>query len=252
MSTEFRMFHGVSRGATAFEVACVAFAAIAVSQVVDGYVLHELLRGSGFPAARLVAATTLGGALLSVPALRAKCCELLAAPPARPGGLELRAIALLLATLALSALGEERWDAVAAPAARGEVAAVVLVCAIEDIVLLGLLYPAWALHWGWERSLVAAAAVAAIAHADAVAQFMTVLLLGGVLRRTGSLLACVAVHAMATAAISSETAGRWLLRAHRIAGGADWWALHLTCAIVVGVATIAYLRAPRADVFAQR
>ncbi|MGZ5046724.1 MAG: hypothetical protein ACXWF0_05595 [Usitatibacter sp.] len=249
MSTDFHIFHGPSRGATAFQIACVAFAAIAVSQVIDAYVMHDLLRGSGFPAARLVAAATLGGALVSVPALRRTCRELLDAPPPKGSGLELAAIALLLVALSFPALVMQRWAPPISlePAARGEVAAAILVCAIEDVVLLGLLYPAWALQWGWTGSLVATSAVAAIARSDMLVHFMTMLLLIALLRRTGSLLACVAVHSVAGVSISGALLGRFLLPADRASGEIEPWGLHLACLIVAGIGTVVYLRMARRD-----
>ena len=266
MSTDFHIFHGPARGATAFQIACVAVAAVVVSQMIDAYVMHDLLRGSGFPAARLIAATMLGGALASVPALRRMCRELLDAPPAR-SAIELAAAAALLVAFAFAALGLlalatwawggepalarrmteptatlYRWvpDVSLEPAARGELAAVLLVGAIEDIVLLGLLFPAWTLQWGWMRACIATAAVAAAAHPDMLLEFATVLLLVAVLRRTSSLLACIVVHASANVAAGNAFLGRFLLPDNRITGEINSWSFHLACLAAAWAGAIVY------------
>jgi membrane protease YdiL (CAAX protease family) len=269
MSTDIRMFHGHARGVTAFPIACVAVAALVLSHVIDAYVMHDLLRGSSFPAGRLIAATALGGALVSIPALRRMCGELFDAPFPATRGVEASAIALLLAAMVFAVIGMlalsewawggepalarrmgeplatlQRWaPAISlAPAAHGEVAAVLLVTVIEDIVILGLLYPAWALQWGWARSAFAASVIAASAHPDMLTEFVTMLVLVALLRRTGSLRACIAVHTIASAATCFAVLGRFVMPANRITGEIELWRLHLACLLCGAIAATAYLR----------
>lgn len=269
MSAEFRIFHGPARGATGMQIVFLVGAALSLGYVADHFLFRqwEWLRGSGVPAARFVASVSLGVSLLTVAAMRRTCRELLAAPAPLARSWELAAavvllLAITLAVLAVLALstwipgsepalarrmGEqlaslERWlPRISLDVPRQTVVATLLVAVIEDIVFLGMLYPAWALQWGWMRGALATSAACALGHADLLTQFAGAMILVCVLRRTGSLRACIAVHAAYTILVSHAFLGRFLLPVNRGTGEIGVWDAHLVCLALVIPAALVYL-----------
>jgi membrane protease YdiL (CAAX protease family) len=269
VSAEFRIFHGPARGATGLQIGFLIGAALALGYVADHFVLRqwEWLRGSGLPAARVTATIALGASLLTIAAVRRTCCELLATPIPLFRSWELvSAVVLLLAiTLAVLAalalsiwlpgsepalarrMGEQltslaRWlPQVSLDVPRQVVIASLVLAVLEDIVFLGMLYPAWALQWGWMRGAIATCAAWALTHPDMATQFAGGIVLICLLRRTGSLRACIAVHAAYIVLVSHAFLGRFLLPVNRGTGEIGVWDAHLVCLALAIPALLACL-----------
>lgn len=269
MSAEFRIFHGPARGATGLQIAFVVAAALSLGYVADHFVFRqwEWLRGSGFPAARVIATIALGVSLLTIAAMRRTCRELLATPVPLARSWELASavvllLAITLAVLAFLALsiwiqgsepalarrmGEQltsltHWfPQVSLDVPKQVVIASLVVAVIEDIVFLGMLYPAWALQWGWMRGAIATSAAWALTHPDTLTQFAGAMVLICLLRRTGSLRACIVVHAAYNVLVSHAFLGRFLLPVNRGTGEIGVWDAHLACLALAVPALLACL-----------
>src|SRR5439155_25789023 len=87
---------------------------------------------------------------------------------------------------------------------------------IEELVFRGLLYRAWERQWGWLPAAIASSLVFAYMHpAVYISQFAAGLIFVCIFRRTGSLRAAIAVHAIFNIAIWYPLIGRFVLPAGR-------------------------------------
>lgn len=113
----------------------------------------------------------------------------------------------------------------------------------EELVFRGLLFRAFERHWGWPCAALATSLLFGISHPDRmIATGLGGLVLACVLRRTGTLRACVLLHALYNVLVSWPLLGRVLLspRSGDLAAPATW-ALPLACLAFVAVALPVYL-----------
>ena len=114
---------------------------------------------------------------------------------------------------------------------------------LEELVFRGLLFRAFERQWGWLAAAIATSVLFGLAHPDKmIATGLGGLVLACVLRRTGSLRACVLLHALFNVLVSWPLLGQVLLspRSGDLSSPATW-ALPLACLAVVAVALPAYL-----------
>ncbi len=114
---------------------------------------------------------------------------------------------------------------------------------LEELVFRGLLYRAFERQRGWLYAAVVTSILFGLAHPDKmIATGLGGLVLACVLRRTGSLRACVLLHALFNVLVSWPLLGQVLLspRSGDLASPATW-ALPLACLAFVAVALPAYL-----------
>jgi CAAX protease family protein len=121
---------------------------------------------------------------------------------------------------------------------------------IEELVFRGLLYRAFERQWGWPGSLAVTSVLFGLFHpTHMVATALGSVVLICVLRRTGSLRACIFVHMAFNVVISWPLLGRILLTEP---GGSpaslSTWTLPLACLAFVSIALPAYLWLARRDV----
>lgn len=113
---------------------------------------------------------------------------------------------------------------------------------MEELVFRGLLYRAFERQWGWLAAACITALLFGLAHPDRiVATGLGGFVLALVLHRTGSLRACILLHALFNVMVSWPLLGQVLLSPrtgdlHAIAT----WALPLACLAFVAVALPAY------------
>jgi membrane protease YdiL (CAAX protease family) len=114
---------------------------------------------------------------------------------------------------------------------------------LEELVFRGLLYRAFERQWGWFPAVVVTSTLFGLVHpGSAVATGVGGLVLACVLRRTGSLRACVLLHALFNVLISWPLLGQVLYspRSGDLASPATWL-MPLACLAFVAVALPAYL-----------
>lgn len=115
---------------------------------------------------------------------------------------------------------------------------------LEELVFRGLLHQVFEKRWGRVAAAILASLLFGLAHPERmVATGLGGLLLSGVLLRTGSLRACILVHALFNVLLSWPLLGQVLFspRAGDPASPATW-ALPLACLAVVSCALPGYLR----------
>jgi membrane protease YdiL (CAAX protease family) len=120
---------------------------------------------------------------------------------------------------------------------------------IEELVFRGLLYRAWERQWGWLPSLVLTSACFALCHpSHMAAAFLGSVIYVCVLRRTGTLVASIAVHALFNILISWPMLGQLIMQAPK-GDPARWstWSPFLACLAFTAVALPAYLLMSRRD-----
>ena len=120
---------------------------------------------------------------------------------------------------------------------------------IEELVFRGLLYRAWERQWGWLPSLVLTSACFALCHpTHMAAAFVGSVIYVCVLRRTGTLVASIAVHALFNILISWPILGQVIMSAPK-GDPARWstWAPFLACLAFTAVALPAYVLMSRRD-----
>jgi membrane protease YdiL (CAAX protease family) len=113
----------------------------------------------------------------------------------------------------------------------------------EELVFRGLLYRAFARQWGWLFAAIATSVLFGLVHPEKmIATGLGGLVLACVLHRTGTLRACVLLHALFNALVSWPLLGQVLLspRSGDLASPAAW-ALPLACLAFVAVALPVYL-----------
>jgi membrane protease YdiL (CAAX protease family) len=120
---------------------------------------------------------------------------------------------------------------------------------IEELVFRGILYQAWERQWGWIASLVLTSLCFGLIHPS----HMLSAGLGGiflvcVLRRFGTLRACIAVHMLFNVIISWPLLGQVLFTAPEAnPTRLSTWTFQLACLALVSVALPAYVWLSRKD-----
>jgi membrane protease YdiL (CAAX protease family) len=120
---------------------------------------------------------------------------------------------------------------------------------VEELVFRGLLYRAWERQWGWIASLVLTSACFAICHPTHMAStFIASVIYICILRRTGTIRACIAVHALFNFLVSWPVLGQVFMQAPR-GDTAAWstWAPFLACLAFTAAALPAYVLMSRRD-----
>ena len=113
---------------------------------------------------------------------------------------------------------------------------------VEELVFRAMLYRAWARQWGWLPSMLATSAVFAAYHPNPFSAFVGSILYITVLRRTGSLRACIAVHATYNTLIWYPLLGQFLFKTSgKETGEIHLWAFHLAVLALVVVALPVYV-----------
>lgn len=225
----------------------------------SGEALEILARTLGFAVA--------AAALFGVPALRRPCLADLAAPWPRGMTAELAAVAAVKAAIPLAILGagvawafalgdpesiagpprtdpDAAWAWTLSPLglARMVILSWIAGPILEELVFRGFLYRAWERRWGWITSTILTSACFGLAHPAHVASaFLGSLVYVFVLRRTGTLRACIAVHMAYNILVSWPLLGQVLH--HARAGdpaSLSTWTLPLACLTLVCVTLPAY------------
>jgi len=258
------------RTASGIQIAFLVFAVLILHAASDKYVFDrwQWARDSGFPIGRTMIFVFGGAILLAFPALRDLCRRLLAVevPAAKRNEvIAVTALHLLTAFGALGALTLWWWAAGGEPAiarhmgqakhASDEwqqalslngmvttlILAGILAPIVEELVFRGMLYRAWATRWGWLPSAVATSVVFAVFHSGKVSQFFGSLLFVCLLRRTGSLRACIYSHSAFNVLLWYPLMGQFILPAGRSTGETSYWIPHLVCLPIALIAVPAYM-----------
>lgn len=90
------------------------------------------------------------------------------------------------------------------------IAAVVAAPLVEELVFRGFLFDAWERRWGWKVSALLTSTVFALYHKHFFAAFFASIIFVCVLRRTGSLRASIAVHAVSNFALWYPLLGQFV------------------------------------------
>jgi len=120
---------------------------------------------------------------------------------------------------------------------------------VEEIVFRGLLYRAWERQWGWVPSLLLTSACFSLCHPTHMASsFLGSVIYICVLRRSGTLLAPIAVHALFNILVSWPLLGQLIMQAPK-GDPQSWstWAPFLACLAFTVVALPAYVLMSRRD-----
>ena len=261
------------RGATGIQIAFLIFAVMLLAAPAEKYFFGRLqwVRESGFPMGRALMFFFGGAILLIFPRLRRLSFVLLATPIPATKKKELGGAIAFLFLIAFAAVGAyvlAWWSIGGAPevalrlgpgpsAAQqwsnalsfsGIVTAFLLAGIlgpiVEELVFRGMLYPAWAASWGWIASTLATSIVFAMLHVNAngVSQFLASIVFICLLRRTGSLRACILAHSTLNISLWHPFLGQFLFpAAGRETGELSHWVSHLTCLGVVIVAVPLYM-----------
>jgi len=125
---------------------------------------------------------------------------------------------------------------------------VVVAPIVEELVFRGTLYRLWAERWGWIASTLATSALFAACHPNKFAAFATSVLLIALLRRTGSLRACIFVHAVGNGLLWYPLLGQHVfVTSGKETGELALWPWHLLALAVVVFALPAYVWMSRDD-----
>jgi len=120
---------------------------------------------------------------------------------------------------------------------------------IEELVFRGILYRTWERQWGWVPSLFLTSACFGLFHPyHFVSSFLGSVVYICVLRRTGTLRACILVHMAYNILVSWPLLGQVLLTIDgREASRMSAWGLELASLVFVAIALPAYLAMSRRD-----
>jgi membrane protease YdiL (CAAX protease family) len=119
----------------------------------------------------------------------------------------------------------------------------------EELLFRGFLYRAWEAQWGWVPSMVLTSVCFGLAHpANMVATGLGSVVLICVLRRFGTLRACIVVHILFNVIISWPFLGHVLFTAPEAdPTRLSTWTLQLACLALVSAALPAYVWLSRKD-----
>jgi CAAX protease family protein len=270
-----RTFH---RHATGFEIVVLIFAFIILGAAAEKYVFAPRFPDLAIPLARIATFTVAAAILFGIPSLRRKCLSLLSVP-LRPGMTIEVGVALSIQVVCgfalIGAMALWWWSMGGEPAlarhmGRGFVDAdpwprafssavlintfiigAILAPVIEELVFRGFLYRTWEAQWGWVKSAVATSAAFALVHPVVIPQFFSSLALVCLLRRTGSLRACIACHAALNIALWYPLLGQFMAPASaREAGALRAWAPYLICLLLAFFALAIYMWMSRDEAIA--
>jgi membrane protease YdiL (CAAX protease family) len=120
---------------------------------------------------------------------------------------------------------------------------------IEEIVFRGLLYRAWERQWGWVASTVLTSACFGLVHPTHItAAFLGSIVYICVLRRTGSLKACILVHMLFNVLVSWPVLGQFLFTVPTgDPAKLATWSLPVACLALTALALPAYVWMARKD-----
>ena len=259
------------RGVTGVQIAFLIFAVLLLAAPAEKYFFSQLqwVKESGFPIGRVAIFLFAGSILLTFPALRRLCFTLLATPIPATKRKELGLVIALDFLTAFAAIGAFVlwwWSTGGAPeiarrmgpglsaaeqfsramSLNGIVTvfllAGILGPIIEELVFRGMLYPVWAARWGWIPSAFATSILFAMFHPNVIPQFLGSILFVCLLRRTGSLRACIVAHSVFNISMWYPFLGQFVFpRAGRETGDLSHWTLHLIALVVVFFAVPIYM-----------
>lgn len=258
--------------ASGLQVAFLIFAVLLLAAPLDKYVFQQWqwARDADAPLSRLAIFTFAAAILFLTPSLRRLSLQLLSAPIPGAKAKEIAGVIVLDAVMLLGVIGAFAlywWSSGGEPAlARrmgGRLNGVdpwvqaltmkdfvfffliggILGPIVEELVFRGILYPAWKARWGWLASAVATSLVFALCHpqSSGISQFLGSLVLICLLRRSGSLRACIVVHAASNISLWYPLLGQFLLPSGRETGELAAWTFHLICLAVICVALPVYM-----------
>ena len=260
-----------SHPATGFQIAFFVLALLLLAAPADKYLFSQWawVREHELPVSRFAIFAVVAATLFGIPALRRICINLISTPIPKEKRLEVGvvfAMHLIAGFAAMGAavswiwiaggepalarrVGEEMKDAEQlshALALGGILTFIVLggliAPIIEELVFRGMLYPAWALQWGWFPSALATSLLFAILHPNRFSQFFASLLYICLFRRTGSLRAPIIVHALFNVLMWYPLVGQFIFpSAARGTGEISYWAVNISCLAIVTVALPLYL-----------
>lgn len=117
---------------------------------------------------------------------------------------------------------------------------------IEEIVFRGLLYSAWEEAWGWVPAMVATSTLFGLFHQNFLSAFVSSVIFVCLYRRTGTLLAPMAVHAIGNACAWYGFGGQFYIPAPSLPAAdlGTWW-LHFIFLTAFAVAIPAYVAMAR-------
>jgi len=254
---------------TGLQLAFLFFAAEFVAMLLTRYFaqLGDWPRNAFGTMSHWVTAGVQGGILLGVPSLRRWCMDQLRTPLPPRSSPELAAVLVLKAAIPFAVLGGGvlwmlqfapgepppgyrtndpalAWEVTLMPARilQSVLLSWLMGPLIEELVFRGLLYRAFERQWGWVAGAGISSLLFGLVHPDRiVATGLGGLVLALVLHRTGSLRACILLHASFNLLVSWPLLGQVLLsprtgdlHSHMT------WALPLACLAFVAVALPAY------------
>lgn len=259
-----------NESASGFQIAFLIFAVLLLAVPADRYFFAkwEWAVQRDVPVGRIMIFVFAAILFLSVPALRRIARELLAVPIPRKKLPELAAATLLDLGVGFAAfgalalwwwcsggesnvarhIGEPLSDSVHLANALSMHGVVTVLAGgliappIEELVFRGLLYRAWERQWGWVPAAIASSLVFAFMHpAVYISQFAAGLIFVCIFRRTGSLWAAIATHAIYNVLVWYPLLGRFVLPSARETGAIQVWAPNLACLAIVIVAVPVYM-----------
>jgi membrane protease YdiL (CAAX protease family) len=268
------------RPATGFQIVVFIFAFLILGAAAEKYVFAPVFPDLSLALGRIATFAAAAAILFGVPPLRRKCLSLLSVP-FRPGmAMEVGAALSIQVVCGLAVIGAMAlwwWSTGGEPAlarhmGRGFVDAnpwqrafsssalintfivgAILAPIIEELVFRGILYRTWEAKWGWVKSAVATSAAFALVHPFVVPQFFSSLVLVCLLRRTGSLRACIACHAALNIALWYPLLGQFTVPGPaRETGALRAWAPHLICLLLAFFALAIYMWISRDEAIAAR
>jgi membrane protease YdiL (CAAX protease family) len=119
---------------------------------------------------------------------------------------------------------------------------------VEELVFRATLYRLWAQRWGWFPSMLATSAFFAAYHPNKFAAFVASVILIALLRRTGSLRACILVHAAGNFMLWYPVLGQHVFVTHgRETGEIGLWPWHLAAFALLAILLPLYVWMSRDD-----
>ena len=260
-----------NQSATGFQIAFLILALLFLAAPAEKYLFNQWTwaQERGIPVSRLAIFAIAAFVLFGIEPLRKVCFRLLSAPI--PSGRKHEVISALALNIvagfaAMGAavlwvwmlggepalarrVGEEMKDAeqMSRALAPGGILTFIVVGGliapiIEELVFRGMLYPAWALQWGWLPSALATSLVFALLHPNHFSQFFASLIYICLFRRTGSLRAPIIVHALFNVFMWYPLVGQLIFpAAARGTGELSYWSVNLLCLAMITVALPIYL-----------
>jgi membrane protease YdiL (CAAX protease family) len=120
--------------------------------------------------------------------------------------------------------------------------AAIIAPVVEELVFRGMLFRTWEAEWGWFKSMVATSVVFAAYHPVPAAAFVMSVVLIALYRRTGSLRACILVHAACNALLWYPLMGQYYFRTTgKETGEIELWPLHLSMLALLAIALPIYV-----------